>query len=213
MDQAGKKYGMGIDYLKQGNEQQQANFQPYLQAGQQGLGNYQNMLARGNQSQLPTQSGAFNFDKWRDPSAQFAMDQSNKAINASAIAKGAVGGGLGKALQANSANLAGQQYQNAFQRYLSQNQQDFGQQQQNYQNQTDAWKTQLSGYGNLAQQGQQAAGTSGQLGLGYGQGVMGGYQTWGNQLLGNYKDRAGVMGSTLQGAGRDAAGLANIFGG
>jgi len=210
MDNAGKRYGMGIDYLKQGNAQQRGDFQPYMQAGQQGLGRYQGMLDQGNQAAMPQQSGAFSFDQWQDPSARWSMDQSNKAIQASMIARGAAGGGMGKALQANAANLAGQQYQNAFQRYLAQNQQDFGQQQQQFANQTDNWKTRLGGYGNLAQAGQQAAGTSGQLGLGYGHGVMIGYQNWGNQMLQNAGDRAGVMGKTISGAGKD---LGSMIGG
>ena len=213
MDQAGRKYQQGIDYLKQGNEQQRGDFQPYMQAGQRGLGSLEGALQQGSGAQGPQQSGAFSFDRWQDPSAQWSMDQSNKAIQASAIAKGAAGGGLGKALQANAANLAGQQYQNAFQRYLSQNQQDFGQQQQQFQNAQDTWKTRLGGYQGMAQQGQQAAGTTGQLGLGYGQGVNSGYQNWGNQLLGNYTQRAGVMGGTIKGAGQDLGNMVNIFGG
>ncbi len=213
MDQAGKKYGMGIDYLKQGNAQQRGDFQPYMQAGQQGLGRYQGMLDQGNQAAMPQQSGAFSFDQWQDPSAQWSMDQSNKAIQASMIAKGAAGGGMGKALQANAANLAGQQYQNAFQRYLAQNQQDFGQQQQQFANQTDNWKTRLGGYGNLAQAGQQAAGTSGQLGLGYGQGVMSGYQNWGNQIKDNYQQRGAVTGVVNKGAGQDLGSMDKLLGG
>lgn len=211
MHRAGVQNQRGIDYLKRGNDQQQENFKPYIKAGQHGLGSYQHLLAQGNQSAMPQQSGAFSFDKWQDPSAQWSMDQANKAIQASMLAKGAAGGGMAKALQANAANLGGQQYQNAFQRYLSQNQQDFGQQQQIYGNQTQNYQNQLAGYGGLASQGQQAAGTSGQLGLGYGNAVMGGYQHWGDQELLNMGDRAGVMGKTVSGLGKDLGSLVGSF--
>lgn len=207
---AGRRNQQGIDYLKQGNEQQRGDFAPYMEAGQRGLGRFEGALDQGSGAQGPQQSGAFSFDRWQDPSAQYTMDQANRAINASAIAKGAVGGGLGKALAANSANLAGQQYQNAFQRYLAQNQQDFGQQQQQFANAQDTWKTRLGGYQGMAERGQQAAGTTGQLGLGYGQGVASGYQKWGEQELQNAGDRAGVMGKTISGLGRD---MGSLFGG
>lgn len=213
MTSAGNQYQAGINQLNAGNAQQRSDYQPYMQAGQQGLGNYQALLSQGNQAAQPTQSQAFSFDAYKDPSAQYQMDQSNAAINASALAKGAVGGGLGKALQANSANLAQTAYSNAYNRYLQQNSQDFGQQQQLYNNQTDNWKTQMSGWGNLANMGQSAVNSTTQAGLGYNNSVNGAYQNWGNQYLDMASAKAGNMRDTSSGVSAGLGSAAkNVWG-
>lgn len=192
--------GQGVDYLKGLNTQQRSDFQPYMQAGQQGLEQYQNLLSQGNQATMPTQSGSFSYDSWKDPSTQYSIDQSNAAINASALASGSVGGGLGRALTNNAQSMAQKAYQSAFDRYLAQNKQDFGQQQQIYQNQTDNYQTQLGGYQNLMGQGLSAAGTTGNLSANFGSGVNQNYLSQAANVMQNARDRADAFSGGLSGA-------------
>lgn len=206
--EANRISGQGVDYLQGLNTQQRADFQPYMQAGQQGLGQYQNLLSQGNQATMPTQSGTFSYDAWKDPSTQYSIDQSNAAINASALASGSVGGGLGKALTNNAQSMAQKAYQNAFDRYLKQNEQDFGQQQQIYQNQTGNYLTQLGGYQNLMGQGLNAAGTTGGLSSSFGSGVNQNYLAQAANAMQNARDRADAFSGGLSGA---VSGISSLF--
>ena len=165
--QGNKMFGQGRNYLTDSNNQQRADFQPYMQAGTNALGQYQNTLAAGSGAVNPTQSQDFNFDTFKSPAAQYRIDQANAGINASALAKGNVGGGLAKALASNSQNMASEEYANAFNQYLQKNQQDFGQQQQLWNNANQNWQTQLGGYQNLMGQGLNATSTTGSLANNY----------------------------------------------
>lgn len=165
--QGNKMFGQGRNYLTDSNNQQRADFQPYMQAGTNALGQYQNTLAAGSGAVNPTQSQDFNFDTFKSPAAQYRIDQANAGINASALAKGNVGGGLAKALASNSQNMASEEYSNAYNRYLQQNQQDFGQQQQLWNNANQNWQTQLGGYQSLMGQGLNATSTTGSLANNY----------------------------------------------
>lgn len=206
--EANRLSGQGVDYLKGLNTQQRADFQPYMQAGQQGLGQYQNLLGQGNQAAMPAASKPFEFDMWKDPSAQYGIDQSNAAINASALASGSVGGGLARAITGNTQSLAQKAYQNAFDRYIKQNEQDFGQGQQLYQNQTQNYLTQLGGYQNLMGQGLNAAGTTGGLSSSFGSGVNQNYMNMAANTMQNARDRADAFSGGLSGA---VSGISSLF--
>lgn len=208
MRQAEGSFGEGVDYLKQGNVQQRADFQPYMGAGQRGIAATENLLGQGVGQAQPKLAAPFQFDVFKDPSAQYRMDQANAAINASALAKGSVGGGLANALQANSQNMAQQAHQQAFANYLSQNQQDFGQQQQIYNNAADVWRQRLAGAQNLMGTGLQAAGQTGQLGLGYGQGVNQNLMNQAQMQYENAQNRAGAVSGALDSA---FSGLSSLF--
>lgn len=205
---ANRTASKGVNYLQQGNAQQRQDFAPYMAAGTSGLENYQNLLAQGNTAAQPTASAGFSYDANKDPSTQYSIDQSNAAINASALASGNVGGGLGRALTANAQNLSQKAYQQAFNNYLAQNQQDFGQQQQIYQNQTGNYQTQLGGYGNLMGQGMNAASTTGNLGLGYGNAVNSNYLAQAAQTANIGQQRADALAGGLSGA---FSGVASLF--
>lgn len=153
---ASGQYDQGANYITDANNTQRQDYQPYMQAGQEAIGNYAGLLAQGSGAQDPTASQAFSYDAWTDPSTQYRIDQANQGINASALAKGSVGGGLAKALASNSQNMASAEYANAYDRYLKQNNQDFGQQQQLWNNATQTWQNQLAGQGNLMSTGLQA---------------------------------------------------------
>lgn len=207
--QGNAMFGEGRDYLDTTNKTQREDFMPFMQAGQQAIGQYQNLLGAGSGAVNPTQTGAFNFDAFKDPSAQYRMDQSNAAINASALAKGNVGGGLGKALMANSQNMASEEFNNAFNRFLSKGNQDFGQQQQLWNNANQNWQTQLGGFQNLMGQGLNAAGTTG----GFATNLANAYNTnLMNNAGFNYNaagDRAGALAGGLDSA---VSGITGLFG-
>jgi len=84
----------------------QAQEQPYQQAGQQALGQYQNLL----------NGGAANFDISKLPGYQFQMQQGTDAIQNSAAARGqALSGNTLQGLQQYGQGLASTQ----FQQYMS----------------------------------------------------------------------------------------------
>lgn len=206
--QANRIAGQGVDYLKNLNAQQRQDFRPYMEAGKDAVGSFQNLLAGGNPATMPQASGAFNFNTFQDPSAQYGIDQSNAAINASAIASGAVGGGLGRAIAGNTQNLAQKAYQNAFDRYLKQNEQDFGQGQQIFQNQTGNYQTQLGGYSNLMGTGLEAAGTTGGISANLGSGVNQNFMQQGQTAAEIARQRADAMAGGISGF---SSGISSLF--
>ena len=107
----------GIDFSQGMYDKSVASFQPYQQAGTQALGQYQGMLEGQQQPEFGYQQQEFQFDRWKDPSVANAIQEANKALEASAMAKGGMGGGLAKSLQANTANIANQGYSSAFDRW------------------------------------------------------------------------------------------------
>ena len=206
---ANKLYKQGRGYITDNNNQQRQDFQPFMQAGQDAVGNVQSTLSAGSGAANPTLSQAFNFDAWQNPATQYRIDQANAGINASALAKGGVGGGLAKSLAANSQNMASEEYANTYDRYLKQNQQDFGQQQQLFTNDQNQWQQQLAGWQNLANMGLDATGTTGNIGLGY----TNAYNTnLNNQAQLGYQsatDRAAAIGGGLKSA---FSGLSSLYG-
>lgn len=191
--QSNKLFSQGRDYLTGANTQQRSDFQPYMQAGNEAIGQYQNALATGSGATSPTQSADFNFDVFRSPAAQYRIDQANAGINASALAKGSVGGGLAKALAANSQNMASEEYANAFNQYLQKNQQDFGQQQQLWNNANQNWQTQLGGYQNLMNTGLNATSTTGNLASNYANAYNNNLMNNASMNYGAASDRAGAL--------------------
>lgn len=87
------------------------NLNPYLSAGQSGIG------------QLGQLAGNFSFnpsDLQNDPGYQFRLNQGNQAILRNASATGGTqNGGVLKALAGYNEDMAGQEYQNAYNRALS----------------------------------------------------------------------------------------------
>jgi len=93
--------------LGMASQQAQQNVQPYMQAGQQALGQYQNLL----------NGGAANFDISKLPGYNFQMQQGTDAIQNSAAARGqALSGNTLQGLQQYGQGLASTQFQN----YMSQ---------------------------------------------------------------------------------------------
>lgn len=146
-----------IDFQRGVYSDAQQNYNPYLQSGKQNLDTYQNMLASSQQPTFGYQQQAFDFNKYKDPAAEYAMEQSGKAMEASALAKGATGGGFARALQQNQNNLANQAYQGSWNRYLDQSKLGYGIAEGAYNRDYTAQQNRLGQYANLANQGLTAA--------------------------------------------------------
>lgn len=154
----------GRDTLTKGKEGSTEAYKPYTDAGKQGVagltsavGSYKQDASAG----MPTQqtTTAQGTQAWLDPSAAYSMDQSNKAIQASALAKGGVGGGLAKALSNNASKMAMTNWNTAYNQQLNANNQNFNQGQQLWQNNKsvqDSNIANLQGLTNVGLQGTQA---------------------------------------------------------
>lgn len=170
----------GIDFSKGIYDKSVEGFSPYQKAGTEALGQYQGMLANQQQPEFGYQQQEFQFDRWKDPAVANAIQEANKALEASAMAKGGMGGGLAKALQANTANIANQGYSSAFDRWQKNSQMMNEQAQQKYNRDYGFQSDRLKNYGGLAQTGLGATQDVANLGQGLAQSVSGMYGDMGN---------------------------------
>lgn len=192
----------GTDVLNQGKAGVTSAFNPYTTVGAQGAQGFADSIAGRTQAAQPTlsQSNPQNaLTNYLDPSAAYTSNEALKATQASALAKGGMGGGLAKALGNQAQDYAMKNYNNAYQQMLDTGNQSFGQQQQIYGNKTAFDQAQIGNYGNLAQLGLGATGTS--------QGLMNDYNKGINQ---NYNDIANAMMSSEVSKGKNSS---NLFGG
>lgn len=173
---------------------------PYLSAGEMAIGKQQDLLQNG----MPKQSDAFNFDAWKDPSTQYSISESNKALQAAGLAGGNAGGALAKALQGNANSLAQQAYGNAYGRYIQQNQQDFGQQQQNFKNAYHGWNDMA----NLGQNTMQGVNSMGMQGA---DGMANLYGSMANRSMNTANNIAAINAQQATGAGNAMQSSINDF--
>lgn len=145
----------GTSTLQGGLANANAAYNPYTQAGNAGVIGELNAITNRQQATTPTvtQNTPQNAMNYLNPSAAYSMDQANKASTAAALAGGAAGGGMLKALSNNANQMAQTNYNNAYQQMLGSNAQTFNQQQQNYANNTDYQQQQIQNYGGLANRG------------------------------------------------------------
>lgn len=199
----------------------QQNYQPYLGLGNQAAGNLlgqttapgQGLLQAYGSFQAPTMQDAEN-----DPGYQFALQQGTRAINQNAAANGTLmSGNTGTALQQYGQGLAGQAYNDVYNRALNTyntNQQNFNQNQSNQFNRLAALAglgqssaSQLGGLGQSAANtnanidltsGQQQAQQINNVGAARASGIVGGANAWQGALSG--------LGGAAQGIGAAASG-------
>ena len=202
-----------LAFSQQAYGESKDRFAPYLQAGAGGLGRLEGLVSGMQAPEWTYQQPDFQFDKYKDPGAQFLIDQAMKAINSSAIAKGGLGGGAVNAINATAANLGNQAFQGAFGRHMDTSKMKYGQAADQYARQREFQNAQIAANQGLAQAGQGAATTLG--GFGQAQGQYGG-----NMLAGVGQSQAlGTISGTnalLQGIGGAwnelGGGLGKMFG-
>lgn len=207
----------GISTLNQGKSSSNAAFQPYTNAGTQGLQGYQTSIQNRQQAVQPSLSNSnpqTAISSYLDPSAAYTSDQAMKATQASAIAKGGMGGGLAKALSNNANKMAMTNYNNAYQQMLDTGNQNFGQQNTIYGNKTAYDQSQIGNYGNLANIGLQATGTNQGLQYQYNNGINQNYGDIAASQQSGYNQKGKTSGDMWNNIGSSlSSGITSLFGG
>lgn len=211
--------GAGRSTLEGGKSASDTAYSPYTEAGKTGVtgltgavGSYKNEALSG----MPTQqtTTAQGTQAWLDPSANYSMDQSNRAIQASALAKGGVGGGLAKALSNNASKMAMTNWNNAYNQQLGANQQNFAQANQNFQNQKGVLDTNVANYQGLTNTGLQATSGNQSNQLAYNQGINQNYMDNAKNAQETWNTKAGIFDKGVNRTVSSAMpGIASIFGG
>jgi len=209
----------GINTLEQGKQGANAAYNPYTTAGQYGVGGYtdatKNYLA--NVGTGPDarqyQSSPGQVSQYLDPSAAYTSDQASKATQASAMAKGGMGGGLAKALSNNANKMAMTNYNNAYQQMLGTNQQNYGLANQSFQNLFNTQNQNMANYGNLANMGLQATNANQNLLGQYNSAINTNYQNQGDASQSGWNAKGQIFNSTSKGLGDNlAGGITSIWG-
>lgn len=202
----------GIDTLNQGKASTNTAFQPYTTAGQTGIAGQTSTIQGRQQAKTAdynpvTAAGA---QEYLDPSAKYQIDQANRATQASALAKGGMGGGLAKALSDNSAKMAQTYWTQAQANQLAAKNQNFNQQDINYQRNNQYQQDQINNYGDLAKQGLTATGNNQTLQGQYNTGISDAYGAIGNSAQSAENAKAGLFASASNAIGNNLA--KGIFG-
>lgn len=217
MDAFKTSVGQGTNILSAGAQSANQAYQPYTQAGQTGIAGYTNAIQNRQNAPMATvtdNSAQNALTNYLDPSAAYTMDQASKATQASALAKGGMGGGLAKALSNNANKMAMTNYNNAFNQMLQGNAQTFGQQNQNYQNQTAYDQSQIGNWGNLSNLGLTATGQNQQQQLGYNTLMNQNWNDIANSQMSGYNQKGKIFGDTASGIGSSlVSGISSLFGG
>lgn len=211
--------GAGRSTLEAGKTGSDTAYSPYTEAGKTGvtgltgaIGSYKNEALSG----MPTQqtTTAQGTKAWLDPSANYSMDQSNRAIQASALAKGGVGGGLAKALSNNASKMAMTNWNNAYQQQLNANAQNFGQANQNFQNQKSVLDSNVANYQGLTNTGLQATSGNQTNQLAYNKDINENYLKNAANAQEVWNTKAGIFDKGINRTiGSAIPGLSSIFGG
>lgn len=165
-----------LDFTKQVYGETKQNVDPFIQAGQRGLTGYESAIQNFVKPDFDYTRKEFDQTTWKDPGYDFRLSEALKAIEASTASKGmSLGSGALKSLQTRSQDMASQEYQNAYDRYLKDEAMKYGQASDAYGRDLGFQQANIGNYGNLSNQGLGAAGTLG----GFGQQTS---QQVGNQL-------------------------------
>lgn len=198
----------GVSSLEQGKKGANAAFDPYSSAGKTGLqgqtGAAQGYLGAVNPEAYKSTAGGVN--DWLNPSAAYSTDQANRAMQASALAKGGMGGGLAKALANNAQKMAMTNWNNAAQQQLQANSQNFAQNK-------GTLDSNMANWSNLAQQGLQATGQNQQLQAGYNSGINNNLLEQAAAMQSGWNAKGKVFNDTSKDMGDNIfGGITDIFG-
>lgn len=173
----------GLDFQRGVYDTAKGQYEPYIQAGTAGLGDYQAAVQGFEKPEFTYQQQDFNLGNWKDPGYDFRLSEAEKLIQGSAAAKGgALGSGALKSLQTRGQDMASQEYQNAYDRWLKDSQLRYGQAADQYGRDIGFQTQNISQLGDLAGIGSQAIGNLGTLGSGVGNSMMTGLGNMGDAL-------------------------------
>jgi hypothetical protein len=210
----------GVNTMQQGKQESNAAFDPYTQAGQTGVagatnaaGSYLQNTMAGQPNLADTKTTAQGTQAYLDPSANYSTDQANRAMQASALAKGGVGGGLARALSNNASKMAMTNWNNAASQQLAANQQNYGQANQNWQNNFQAQNQNMANYQNLANMGLSATGTNQGLQQQYNSGINQNYLSQAGAMQGGWNTKGQIFNNTATAFGNNIGGGISSVGG
>lgn len=197
--QAAEAQRQALEFQKAIHEEARGNFAPYIAQGTQALGNLQGIAGQA-QPGFGYQQDEFSFDKNKDPGAQYLMAEAAKAINASALAKGGMGGGLAKSLATEIGNEGNTAFQGAYGRWMGRSQMLNEQENQKYNRNLGWQQNQFGQQAHIADLGQNSAsalaGYGSQLGRSGGDLIVGaGQSRAAGTMLGNNAMTQGLMGA------------------
>lgn len=180
-----------LAFQKQRYAEAQANLDPYIKTGTQALGDYAGLVQGMVQPDYTYEQKPFEFSIGSDPGAQYAMQQAAQAINASSLARGAVGGGAAKSLQSAIQNKAMESFGQGFERWRGESQLRQGQADNAYNRANEYQLNKIKATGAVAGAGQSAAeslsgtGTQASTNIGNTLGSLGSAQAAGAAGYGN----------------------------
>lgn len=134
-----------------------ARLSPWVQSGQEANQRLSGLVSGMQQPSFDYQQPGFNFNVHQDPGANYTMSEAIKAINASSLAKGGMGGGAIKALNEMTQGIAQQNYQGAWNRYMDKSKMDYGQASDQYGRNREFQQSQIGNEMGLANAGREAA--------------------------------------------------------
>ena len=209
----------GINQLQQGKQEANAAFSPYTNAGVEGVAG-QTAATQGYMGNVGTAPGAAGYkttaggvSDWLNPSAAYSTDQANRAIQASALAKGGVGGGLAKALSNNANQMAMTNWNNAAAQQQGANAQNFGQASTEWTNNKAAQDANLGHWSNLSGMGLQATGANQNLQGQYNTGIDKNWQGQGDAVQSAWNAKGKIFNDTSTRFGDDlGGGISKIWG-
>lgn len=211
--------GQGRNTLESGKTASNEAYSPYTQAGKTGVSGLTSAVQNYTQN---AQAGMPNAERttaqgtsaWLDPSAAYSTDQANRAIQASALAKGGVGGGLAKALSNNANKMAMTNWNNAYNQQLQANNLNFGQGQQLWQNNKAIQDANIANYQGLTNTGLSATSGNQANQLAYNQGINTNYMANAENAQNAWNTKAGIFNKGVNQTVQNAMpGLTSIFGG
>lgn len=214
-------YNEGADILKAGKSGSNAAYSPYTQAGSTGAAgatnavqNYAANASKGMADLNANKTTAGGTQAFLDPSANYSANQANKTTTASAIARGAAGGGLAKALSNNANKMAMTNWNTAYQQQLAANNQNFNQANTNWQNNATVQQNNVGNWQNLANMGLTATQGNQANQLAYNQNLNANRMGLGDNMMSGWNAKGKVFNDTSTGIGDNiSGGISSMFGG
>lgn len=160
-----------LAFQKERYGEAQTNLNPFIKTGIDANNEYANLVHGMTMPEYTYKQTPFSFDVNSDPGAQYAMQQAQQALNASSIARGAVGGGAAKSMATAIMDKGNESFGNAYQRWLNNSKLLQGQADNAFQRANEFQLNRIKASGDVAGRGQQAAAELSGLGSTAGQTV------------------------------------------
>ena len=145
-------------YQKERYGEAQTNLNPFITTGTEANSDYANLVHGMSQPDYTYEQKPFSFDENSDPGVQYAMQQAQQALNASSIARGAVGGGAAKSMATAIMDKGNESFGNSYQRWLGTSGLLQKQAENAYDRSNQFQLNRIKATGDIAERGQRAAG-------------------------------------------------------